>query len=364
MLLGALAWLIAGSLREKESDPSASGGPPGGASAPRSVGTESELRNSAKRRSGDNPDSNGITVAEAERLLAEARQNPDAIRRTLDSIKVIADLCRAGHTEEAWALIEQNPGQVRDSQLVKFFLTSKLTVPEMIAKIESLPFEGEAPEALGGYLSSLEMGDTSRVLADPAFQALIKRLEANSEDPLGSALTSSLMRRLGSPGADRKEIPAARELATQLLSEKKLTNEQFALVFKADTTADNFEKWSLIESSVKAAKESPFAEELRREVIEGMVNANAPQAMSTLAKKSDSQGIADLTMAIEKWGLVDPVEAAAWYQNERGSLNPAQGDGVALAFYRLSMNSGDTESAKRWAGEISNEGLRKRTLGK
>jgi hypothetical protein len=207
------------------------------------------------------------------------------------------------------------------------------------------------------------LADTSRVLSDPAFQEFIKRLAADSEDPLGTALTASLMRRLGSPGADAKEIPAARELATALLSEGKLTNEQFALVFKADTRADNFEIWSLIEKSVKTGKGSPFAEELRRVVIEGMVTANAPKAMDTLAKKSDAQGIVDLTIAIEKWALVDPVKAAEWYQNQRGSISPAQGDGVALAFYRLSAESGDTESAKRWAGEISNEDLRKRTLG-
>jgi hypothetical protein len=363
VLLGAVAWLTAGSFRE-EPDPGPGREPnTEGLSSGRSA-AENERLSSAKRRSQERSEPDGITVTEAERLLAEARQNPDSIRRTLDSIKVIADLCRAGHTEEAWALIEANPGQVRDSQLVKFFLSANLTVPEMISKIESLPFEGEATEALGGYLSSLELADTSRVLADPAFQELIKRLGANSKDPLGGALTASLMRRLGSPGASSKDMPAARELASRLLSEGKLTNEQFAQIFKADNTADNFEKWSLIESSLKAGKQNPSAAQLRRDVIEGMVNANAPKAMGMLTKKSDSQGIVDLTVGIEKWGRVDPVQAAEWYESQRGSLTPVQGDGMALAFYRLSLSAGDTESAKRWAAEISNKELRQRALGK
>jgi hypothetical protein len=320
---------------------------------------------SGRSESGRKRDNAGtadnITPDEARKLLASARENPDVMRRSADCISIIGRLCAAGYVDEAWGMIEGNPGQVRDSELVKFFKSAGLSAPEMISKIESLPFRGEAFTALRGYLSSLDPESISAVLSDSSFKDFIRKLDQSSPGILGRAISTSLMGRLAFPGSAADKL-AARDQAVRYHSEGVLNDGQLVQVLKADETSDSFDKWSVVTNSFPNPNLRSEAAALRKEVIEGMVNADAPKALGELVKIPGSQGFMDLLAGVKKWGNVDPSAASQWFQTTKSGLNEAQRDSVAMAFYQLSLDSGEPEGAERWAGEIANAELKKRAL--
>jgi hypothetical protein len=317
---------------------------------------------SKSARKGDNAGaSDDITPDEARKLLSAARGNPDVMRRSADCISIIGRLCAAGYTEEAWAMVEENPGQVRDSELVKFFKSAGLSPAEMISKIENLPYKGEAFTALRGYFSSLDPASTSALLADASFKDFIRKLDESSPGILGKAISTSLMGRLAFPGSTAEKM-AARDLAARYHSEGILNDGQLVQILKADETSDSFDKWGLVAHSLPNPPRGSEAAALRKEVIEGMVNADAPKALQQLAKVPGRQGFLDLLAGVKKWGNVDPSAASQWYQTSASGLSEVQRDSVVMAFYQLALDSGEPEGAERWAGEINNTELKKQAI--
>ncbi|QJE96799.1 hypothetical protein [Luteolibacter luteus] len=318
-------------------------------------------RSESARKRRDSEKSDDITPDEARKLLSAARENPDIMRRSADCISIIGRLCAAGYTEEAWSMIEEGPGQVRDSELVRFFKAAGLSPAEMISKVENLPYKGEAFNALRGYFSSLDPASTSALLADPSFKEFIRKLDESSPGVLGRAISASLTGRLAFSGSTAEKM-AARDLAMRYHADGVLNDGQFVQILKADETGDSFDKWALVANALPNPGRGSDAATLRKDVIEGMVNADAPKALQQLAKVPGRQGFLDLLAGVKKWGNMDPSAAAQWFQTSRNGLNQTQRDSVAMAFYQLALDAGEPEGAEQWAGEISNAQLKQEAV--
>lgn len=311
--------------------------------------------------SGDSKDS--ITPDEAKTLLADAKSLANAMERSARCIKVIERLCLAGYVDEAWAMIDENPGQVRSSELAKFFKCAGLSSLQLAEKVGNLPYKGEAASALRGYFSSLNSEQTAGLLQESTFKALISKLDDATPGILKKTLAATLMGRVAFPGepADKKQ---AVEEAINYHSRGIIDDEGFAQVLKRDTSKDSFEKWSLVADAAVAPHPRSQAGELRKEIIEGMIGSDAPKALAQIALVPEEKGTGDLQIAIKKWGIVDSVAANSWFQANKTQLSDKQRDGAAVAFFQLALDFQETDGAKAWASQIADPVLRELALKK
>lgn len=304
-----------------------------------------------------------ITPESAALLMADARAIPHSFARAAACIKIIERLCRAGYTEEAWMLIDDNPGTARYSEINKFFLTAGLGVQEFVDKIRNLPFKREPGMALEGYLSSLDGQKIRALLQDESFKNIISELNTDNPGILKRAIATSLMGKVAFPG-EESEKKAAMTLAVEYHKEGLIDDNGLAQVLKSDRFKSSFEKWELLTDSVKVAPSSSRVAELRKELVEDMVNADAQKALIQISEREGVLGSSDLFMALKKWGLIDSAAANSWLVEHRTRLNDTQQDAAAHAFFQLALSYGEPDGAEQWARQIKDEKLRNAALAK
>jgi hypothetical protein len=302
-----------------------------------------------------------ITPEEAKELLAKARANPDSRTRVGDCIQIIERMCRSGFVEEAWSMIYEDPSEVRSSELMKFFACTNLDVSQFIAKVEDLPYQGEARDALLGYLSGLDAQGASKLLNDELFRQFAGKVDKSSPGAIGRAIASNLMGKLAFPGGDSEKLQA-RDLAVTYFAEGWINEDEFVGVLRADSRSSGFEKWHLLGDVAKNSQGSEALGKLRRDVISEMVTVNAVETFEELIKVSGEQSSKDFMDGVGRWAAIDSKAASQWFQSNKARLNQTQYDGGAFAFFEQALHYGETEGAENWAKEIAEPGLRQRAL--
>jgi hypothetical protein len=305
-----------------------------------------------------------MTPEKASALLEAAARNPDMVQRTMECVRVIKALCAAGYAEEAWGMIDDRPGQVRNSELAAFFATSGYDTAALMQKLDGLIYKDDAPKALEGYFSSLSPEEIRKVLGDDVFRRGMVGVEEFSPGSLKRAIADGLMSRVAF-NADSSDSEAAVALASDLHSKGVVDDNGLSQVLESDKSKDIFQKWSVLSKAMPATSiKAPGgpADQVRREMIGEMVSANAPEALHQISGIKSDQGTVDLGVAIMKWGAMDSVAANEWYVANKAGLSNSQRDGVAAAFWSLAVRYKERASAEQWAKEIQNPKLREKAL--
>lgn len=261
-------------------------------------------------------------------------------------------------------MIDDRPGQVRNSELVAFFAASGYDTANLIQKLDGLIFKDDAPKALEGYFSSLSSDEILKVLGDDVFRRGMVSVEKFSPGSLKRAIADGLMSRVAF-NSDSGDREAAVALVSDLHSKGVVDDNGLAQVLDSDKSKDIFEKWSILSKAMPATSvKSPGgpADQIRREMIGEMVSANAPEALLQISGIKSDQGTIDLGAAIMKWGTMDSVAANEWYVANKAGLSNAQRDGVAVAFWNLALRYKERDSAEQWAKQIQNPQMRAKAL--
>jgi hypothetical protein len=200
-------------------------------------------------------------------------------------------------------------------------------------------------------------------MQDPVFKSLIKKLDIASPGILKRTLASCLMMRVAFSG-NPSERTLAMESAVGYYSQGLIDDDGFTQVLKNDASRNAFEKFDLITSTLKTVTNSNHAVEVRKDIVNAMVDSDAPKALSLIVQVTGDVGTMDLFFGLKKWGGIDSNSANHWFLENRGKLTDPQRDAAATAFYQLALDYHEPEGAEQWANLIVDPKLKKQALSK
>jgi hypothetical protein len=317
----------------------------------------SNLAGSASTKSAYTPEN-------AAKELLEAKSIKSVLKRMAACAEIIGRLCEAGYTEEAWGLIDNDPGQVRGSQLLRYFKVSSLNPAQFVEKLVTLPFKQEENTALRGYLDSFDTVGTKALLENTEFRSALAKLEEKNPGLLRMSLASVLQTHALLP-VDASLKNAVFDAARDYFKSGWIDENGLALVLKVDKIRDNFVKWEALTDAVPTAPAGSIVSNARKELVEGMVDEDADKALGRVtARGSDKQGHVDLYVGLKKWGQTDTTAANRWFAEHKAGMDQVQLDASARAFFELALTYGEPDGAEQWAQQVSNQRLKDLLLAK
>ena len=163
------------------------------------------------------------TPALTQQILGEIYQISDFTIRATKSGEAIKALCLAGFQEEAWSLILENPGFVRNRQLIDYFASTDLTSFQFCEKYGSLRGNGEAQLALKSWLGNFEPAEVLRMLALDNGNTDLLRARDSDNQLFSSGLATYLELKLRSNSFEPSE-------SARNLQQENILNVAYALL--------------------------------------------------------------------------------------------------------------------------------------
>lgn len=274
---------------------------------------------------------------------------------------IIANLCKNGHWQEAWEMIDSNYGKVRLAELVAYFSNSQDTPEQFFDKIKHLDQKSDLPPSLVGISMRHGPAELLGLLTSDGFLSAVKDCDGNLmrrsvSDALSTSLQMSLYK---STDAELKNVPSA---AARLHSQGYLDLNSFMVVISNEKMGDAFEKWNAVKMIDPKSKWEGDAKSQRQDLINSMVIEDANKTISRLLEDKDKLNYSDINTAISGWATMDSGGLSTWYESNQSRLDARQRDSVAAALSSAAMESSEFESAKQWAGKITDPNLRNEKL--
>ncbi len=279
---------------------------------------------------------------------------PNPMLRAERAYIIIGQLCRNGYTKEAWALIEAEPGIVREKGLGGFFRDADLPQAEILSLLDPLPPQ----ERAAGMFSYW-----SRFTAEEFAAMDLSSFQLRS--PEESRAFIKTMEELMTGTVDAMNPQAGAGVRDALLSmvvgqanNGTIEYNTITTLFGKDPVKDGFAYWD----ALKQVKP-----ELRATQTKGMANYAGPDAMLIRAMAAqDPQKTLAMTMisgsheanyihiALGQWVQKDPSQARGWVDQHFSTMTPDQKERVAVAFIRGQVSRGEFEDAAQWSPYITN----------
>lgn len=304
------------------------------------------------------PQKPALTPDAARLELEDAKRITDIHRRASACRKIISSLCESGHPDEAWTLIETNAGMVRDNEIFAFFRSARLTSEELSARMGQLLYQDECFGALGGYFSSLSLGEmTSLVTRDP------KALESlPGMHPLGlkNTVAGDLMNKLSAADAGKNDPFKVVGAAVDFHRSGLITDYGLASILKIDPTRDAFQKYQALSAAVENTAPGIEAAEVRKNFIRDMIYEDAVRGMEAVLSSRGTKGLNDLASAVERYESIEPVRAEKWFSENQSKFSPAQKDTAAMAFFNASVVDEKQAKALTWMNQIQDPQMKQK----
>lgn len=287
-----------------------------------------------------------ISVEEARRLVAEARQFNGSGGRGRVSAEVISRLCAANEPAVAFTLIEPESSEARNSGIKAFFQSAQLDESTIISKIAAFSRPEDKSHALTAYLRRVP------------FTALETFVSRNPElHPfLKNGLTESLEARM--TGSDRDSAMAMADAFHRmgLVDDKLLLRK-----IMEDEARSPFLRWN--ELNERIPKDSPHFSTVAQDLLEKMTDlqpANlADWAKNSVGKNQSTNPNYTLRLVLGRWAKKDPSAAVEWFHKHSTEISRAQHDDIAWAFAVSAQDSGKAEEAQQWFAQVGNPETRK-----
>ena len=299
--------------------------------------------------------------ARAREKMREALVVPELNVRAKMAGEIIRDLCLAGHGEEAWTMVDQAEGQVRDLELMAYFRYAKLEPMELLGKVEELPDKAEVRRALDGYLSGGTLADIHGLVALPGFAEKLRELEAGYPPGMQPVIAELVRDRLRAARSD-EERDAVAQFARAMHGLKAIDTNLWVEVTKVNDLRDAFERWEEVRALTEAEGLFQEGNPHRGGMLEKLMTQDPGRAMSLLTPRDDRQGRVDLADAVRLWYARDSPSAGRWLEEHAGELTEGQRDAVYAALAKHETSAGDPAKAGKWAEKVRDAEIRKGIL--
>ena len=324
-------------------------GGPAGSTAPVEASSSSakpQPRNETAEKADD------IDPAQAAKLLADfTAGNPNINAQGTFAADLVKRLCKAGHTDAAFALIGNDSGQVRNFMIAAFFEHAVASNNEILGRLVSMPKTDEGT-ALSGYMHRFAVGELAAVVEDPRMKQLIDE-KTISKGSLSGAFTMRLMEAAFLAQHDKSGVDpvavAAQMKKTALMSPENVLNLATNLP-PMKSANDIASRWALVEDITPAAKLDKHSLEARSGLTSAMIRLNAPKTME-LALEGPHQAY-NIGEVVGQWAAIDTAGLGKWHQQNKQRMTAEQRTSFADGLISHSISHRDYESAKAWAAEI------------
>jgi len=265
---------------------------------------------------------------------------------------IIGQLCLNGYPREAWELIEQDTGAVRQKQLNAFFREADLPKEELLRLLGDQQTHDRAI-GLYGYWGRFSPEEFSRM--------------DMSEFPLKSQQEIGSFRKLMSDMLTEKYDPAdpeaSRTVRADLLSRVveqanagMFSYEEIAKLMTRDPSKDGFLYWEATEKvapELKAGQNTFFGTDA--EIIR-LMTAQNPEKVMNQAVTPGSREQRFYHIALTEWLDKDYKKGEDWYYARESSMPEDARERSAVAFVRASVRAGNYGAADQWLARVKAEG--------
>ncbi len=294
----------------------------------------------------------------AKQLMADFCAANSNLRERADyCAQMIADLCKAGYSNEAWDLIDESHGMVRIKQLAEFFGYAALSPDDLMDKMASLDPKSDFRAAFNGFALRYSLGELEGLVASEKFSSSTKEFKRNQiSGTLSGALQLALLR------SDPKDIDSVIFSAERWHEQGWLNTIGLMGFLRSKKIEDPFKKWDTIKDIVDEAQWDGEAKLQRASLIGDMVTEDASGALGRFLEVDGRLASDDIYRAVSYWSKLDSEGLASWYRSNQESFTPGQINSLASALSSVAMAAEEFESARLWAEQIQDDGLRERQL--
>lgn len=294
-----------------------------------------------------------IDPTAAQKLLEKVHESrTDTHEKIILSSEILADLCKSGYTEEAWNLIEKNPGILRSGQISYFFTNSKITSEQALKWMKKLQDAREMASAAGGYFSSFTLEELKVFTTSDHFIQMSKMANESYPDVSKTLLASTLSNLIWREKADSSESPQITSSAADFYARGLLSDSGYSGVLDSIPSLGAFEKFHILTDAANNHPSGSKSPSYSAETIHSMVGSDAPEALDLISGVQNREGSIALFNGLEKYGSMDPVAANQWYLANQSTLAPEQRDFAAMAFFNLALKAREMDGAKAWMEQI------------
>lgn len=294
-----------------------------------------------------------MTPEIAEIILQRARKEIAQIdERGMFCGNIMYALCKHGYSTEAWALVDPNPGTVRDLEIGAIFVFDTCPIDTLLGRLETLVISSERTQALMGLI---------RARPDEFSKIDLSRLEMNSTQERNSVATS-ILAVINEPATEGRTAEALLVKARELLVAGMVSPDGFRRILEGDRTNDPFRQWALV-TGLDGILDVSDAESFRITVAKNMVQADAVKALDFLSSDSETRySYPLLREVIATIYEVDEDSANQWVADHLATLDPETGQRIIASLTQVSIKGGEFENARKWASKITSTTIRGQIL--
>jgi len=294
-----------------------------------------------------------VDPAKAQQLLRNAGSKfPDITDRAIYTCGIIRALCQSGYSEEAWLLLESNPGMLRNGQLTQFFRSAQLSESRLLELIKQVPHDSSSTVA--GYISRFSISELPDVVNSGKLQETLGEA-LNKKDVMAGVIASSF-REIGVKNSSYESNVLAMEKLVKLHSAGFLDDNAIYNIVDRPDVGSVFDGWSILDGVKFRAVDKN--NKVRSNMISKMVDQDALRAVDMMRGNSRDGRNDDLYKAIQNWVRIDSSMMLEWYNSTSKSLSNMDADAVATANISLAFKSDELDSASSWINLIRDPELK------
>lgn len=288
-------------------------------------------------------------------------QNLDDKTNLLSAI--ISSLVSNGYVNEAWGMISEDMGSLRDSQIQSFFTSSPEPGDMSFLRFEKIDTTRDKKSALDGICNRLFIpfsGGETFGLSETDFSNL-----GNLTDLQKRQISSYFINYGSNSAPDGIYLPKRTQAQQDVLQIKSLelvklgimNSEELRSVLRS-TNNSTFENWEILNKAFTDNARLQVDTMAFSEQIRDMTEQDPIRTIQVLQKSSRKEDGYLIEIATKRWLEFNVKDAGDWYATAGPTMLPEHRERVALAYLRFGIQEGDTESASLWADHIIDPNLK------
>ena len=296
-----------------------------------------------------------MTPELAEALLARVKSEKKNIEERANlSGFILTFLCKKGYASEAWTMLEDGPGIVRNAQILALFRGDTGKLDPLLSRLEALNDPEERAMAIGSIAQSrlLELKETN-------FDQISVTTDRERR-AIQTGILFALVESKGNGDAGKSEelVRAALELSKT----GKIDANNISIILRGTFSGEPFKKWEILEDA-GAGLPPAAAERVLSETVPEMVTSDMTKAMQILTTSNASKySVPILSSAISTMYKNAPDQANEWVLKNLASIDPATGQRVIFRVAQVAIKNGEIDTAKQWSDRLLNPGVKQQLL--
>ncbi|WP_035611449.1 hypothetical protein [Haloferula sp. BvORR071] len=300
-----------------------------------------------------------LSVTDVQEQLTKSKLDPELARLILERAKaeiknitdrasiasaVIGYLCAQGYTEEAWSLIDTDPGLARDLQLNCYFLQSPAPLDSLLGRLATLSDPSDHSRAVHGILAG-RPGE----IANLDFKRV---LNGTKEEADQVAITL---------GVAMGAAPYAKAIfakSLELMKDGTLSADHLLRILAQDKSVAPFDRWEILAQAKGTLGEN--GPRLHAAIVPAMIKADAGRTMNLICSNPETKYSQKVLMAgLDTIYQADPAYADQWVSTQLPKVDPATGQRLIVSLAQLAAMKKDFTTAQRWVDQVLNPEVKK-----